>query len=355
MSSFSRVIVAGDADGEARARERVAADEGVGQAELAAEHPHLVLEQLAQGLDELHLHALGQAADIVVALDGDGGAAGEGDALDHVRIERALRQEIGAADLLGLLVEHVDEELADGLALDLRVGDALQRAEEQVLRLHVDERDVVVVAEQRDDLLGLGCAQQAVVDEDAGELVADGLVDQHRGHGGIDAAGQAADHPAGADLGADARDGLLAEGLHGPVAPAAGDVAHEVADQLRALRRVHHLRMELHGVELPLLVRHRREGRVLGHRKHLEALRQLGDPVAVAHPDGIFLADLPDALEERALGAGSRSRRGRTRNDARPRPRRRAAPPWSAGRSRCRRSAGRSRTAPAAPAARRRP
>ena len=164
---------------------------------------------------------------------------------------------------LRLLLEHVDEELADGLALDLRVGHALERADEQVLRLHVDERDVVVVAEERDDLLGFGCAHQAVVDEDAGELVADGLVDQHRGDGGIDAAGQAADHPAGADLGADARDRLLAEGLHGPVAPAAGDVAHEVADQLRALRRVHHLRMELHGVEFALLVRHHREGRVL--------------------------------------------------------------------------------------------
>jgi hypothetical protein len=37
--------------------------------------------------------ALGQPADIVVALDGDRGPAGEGDALDHVGIERALRQE----------------------------------------------------------------------------------------------------------------------------------------------------------------------------------------------------------------------------------------------------------------------
>jgi len=39
------------------------------QTEFAAEHPHLVLEQLAQGLDQLHLHARRQAADIVVALN----------------------------------------------------------------------------------------------------------------------------------------------------------------------------------------------------------------------------------------------------------------------------------------------
>ncbi len=136
----------------------MAADEGLGQAELAAEHADLVLEELAQRLDELHVHALGQAAHIVVALDRDRGAAGERHALDDVGIERALRQEVGAADLLGLLLEHVDEEPADGLALDLGVGHALERAEEQVLRLHVDERDVVAVAEQRDDLLGLGLA-----------------------------------------------------------------------------------------------------------------------------------------------------------------------------------------------------
>ena len=54
MSSFSRVISPGHADGEARAREGMAADEGRGQAELAAERAHLVLEQFAQRLDQLH-------------------------------------------------------------------------------------------------------------------------------------------------------------------------------------------------------------------------------------------------------------------------------------------------------------
>ena len=75
-------------------------DEVGRQAELAAERAHLVLEQLAQRLDQLHLHARRQAADIVMALDRDRGAAGEGDRFDHVGIERALGQEIGAADLL---------------------------------------------------------------------------------------------------------------------------------------------------------------------------------------------------------------------------------------------------------------
>ena len=62
------------------------------------------------------------------------------------------------------------------------------------------ERNVVAVPEQRHDLLGLAEPQQAVVDEHAGELVADRLVDQHGRHGAIDAAGEPADHPALADL-----------------------------------------------------------------------------------------------------------------------------------------------------------
>ncbi len=80
------------------------------------------------------------------------------------------------------------------------------------------QRDVVVMPEQIDHGLGLVEPQQAVIDEHAGELVADGFVDQHRGDGGIDAAGQAADHLALADLLADFLDRFLAESAHGPVA-----------------------------------------------------------------------------------------------------------------------------------------
>ena len=224
MSALLARHLAEDADGEARPREGVAADDRLGQAELAAERAHLVLEQLAQRLDQPHPHPLRQAADVVVRLDGDARAAGDGHALDHVRVERALRQEVGAAELRLLLLEHLDEEAADGLALPLRVGDAGERAEEQVARVAVDQADVEAVAEGAVHLLRLAGAQQAVVDEDAGELVADRLVDQHRGDGGIDAAGEAADHLAAADLRADALDRLGAEAGHGPVAAAAADL-----------------------------------------------------------------------------------------------------------------------------------
>ena len=55
------------------------------------------------------------------------------------------------------------------------------------------------------DLVAFLAAQQAGVDEDAGELVADGLVQQRRHHRGIDAAGQAQQHVVVADLFADPR------------------------------------------------------------------------------------------------------------------------------------------------------
>ena len=107
------------------------ADESLRQAKFAAKLAHLVLEQFAQRLDELQLHALGQAADIVMRLDRHRRAAAEGDALDHIGIKRALRQETPArrglgGDLLGLRLEGRDEQPADGLALFLRVADAGQ-------------------------------------------------------------------------------------------------------------------------------------------------------------------------------------------------------------------------------------
>ena len=174
----------------------MAVDEGRRQPELAAKRAHLVLEQLAQGLDQLEPHALGQAADIVVRLDGDRRPAGERDALDHVGVERALGEEIDLAQPLRLLLEDLDEQAADGLPLLLRIGDAFERGEEPRARIDRHERDVVMAAEQVDDLARLVLAQQPVIDEDASELVADRLVDQQRRDGGIDAARQPADDAA---------------------------------------------------------------------------------------------------------------------------------------------------------------
>ena len=116
------------------------------------------------------------------------------------------------------------------------------------------ELDAEVAAEGLDDLLALVLAHEAVVDEDAGELVADGLVHQRGGHRRVDAAGQAADDPAVADLRPDRRDLLLDDRGHRPRRPAPAGVVEEVLEQLLAVVGVHDLGVELHAVDAALAV-----------------------------------------------------------------------------------------------------
>ena len=159
----------------------------LGQAEFEANPAHLVLEQRPKRLNELEPQVLGEAADVVVALDVRRAGAAAG--LDHVGVERPLHQELDGVAVAARLVddlprrgfEHPDELAADDLALRLRVGDAGERVEEALARVDdlepdAGSRDVVPL-----DLLGLAGAQQAMVDEDTGELAADRALDERGG------------------------------------------------------------------------------------------------------------------------------------------------------------------------------
>ena len=54
-----------------------------------------------------------------------------------------------------LILKHFDEDSADRLALGLRLDvEAVERREELLCRINVDERNVEVAAEQAHDLLG---------------------------------------------------------------------------------------------------------------------------------------------------------------------------------------------------------
>ena len=141
-----------------------------------------------------------------------------------------------------------------------------------------------VAAERLDDLVRLVLAEEAVVDEDAGELVADGLVHEQRRDGRVDAAGKRAQHALGADRRADARDLLLDHGSGRPRRRRAGDLVEEVLQDLLAVRRVRDLGMELHAVELACAVLERGDRRGGRGGGHLSADRRRGDRVAVAHP-----------------------------------------------------------------------
>ena len=82
-----------------------------------------------------------------MALDERGGIAGDGDALDHVGIERALREELRLAGALGRRLENFDERLADDLAFALGIGDALEPRQKQLGGVHVLQLDVEIAAE----------------------------------------------------------------------------------------------------------------------------------------------------------------------------------------------------------------
>ena len=207
----------------------------------------------------------------------------------------------------------------------------------------MDQRDVVMPPEQGDDLLRLARAQQAVVDEDAGQPVADRLVDQHRRHGGIDPARQAADRAGAAHPVAHARDLARPERRHGPVPGAAGDAPREGGKQRRAVVRVRHFGVEHDAVIAARIVGEDGVRRALAAPDGAEAGRRFGHPVAMAHPHAPPRAGRPGGRRRRTGGnhRSARPRRGRTRGPRRFRRGRRGGRTSPAGRSRCRAPAGR--------------
>ena len=114
--------VAQAADGEAGAGERVTADDVFRQAEQTAEGADFIFKQVAERLEQVHVHVLRQTADVVVALDDVGAFAGP--AFDNVRVQGALQEPAGAFDFPRLLFKNPDEGFADDFALPLRLDDA---------------------------------------------------------------------------------------------------------------------------------------------------------------------------------------------------------------------------------------
>ena len=246
-----------------------------------------------------------------------------------------------SSKLARLLLEDADERLADAHALGLGIGHARELREEALGRLDVHERHLEVVAERLDDLLGLVLAHQAVVDVDAGQLVADGAVHEQRGHGRVDAAGEAADHARVADLGADQLDLLVDHGERRPRGGRMAGVGEEVLEHVGAARGVLHLGMELHAVEAALGILHRGDRRRGRRGRHAEAVGRAHDGVVVAHPAGVDVAHVVQQHADR----GSRARSCRTRRPRCARRRRRAPGPSPACRSRCPAPGSRARAA----------
>ena len=273
--------LADDPDRQSRAGEGLAPHDLLGQAKLLPNGPHLVLEQIAQWLDELESHVVGQASHVVVALD-PRRIAGPG--FDHVGVQRPL-DEIGGVLHVGCdLLEHPDEGFADDLPLLLRVGHTFQGAEEPVLGLHVNEVHIERLLECLLHLGRLTLAEQAVIDKDAHQLVTDGPVHQCCGNRRIDAAGQPADNRLVANRVADGGDRLLDDADVSPCWLGMTHAVEEVLEDLLAPRRVRHLGVELHSIQAAVGGFHCRHRRIGGGARHRESFGCYGDRIAVAHP-----------------------------------------------------------------------
>jgi hypothetical protein len=123
--------------GKAWAGKRVFQKDFVWKAEIPADAADFVFKKVAKGFDEGKRHVFGQTADIVVGLDGGGGAF-DGDGLDHIRVERSLNEprdfavSFASLEYLGFLGENGDEFPADDFALLFGIGDADELVQEAI-------------------------------------------------------------------------------------------------------------------------------------------------------------------------------------------------------------------------------
>ena len=231
---------------------------------------------------------------------------GPGAALDDVGVEGPLDEEVGATMLSRDLLEDADELLPDRASLALGVRDARELREEAVLGFHVHERHAEMTTEGLLDLLRLPLSVQPVIDEHAGELIADGAVHEERGDRGVDAPGERAQDLGVADLRADPSDRVLDDVDRGPVGQQAASLVQEPLQDVLTSRRVRHLGMELHREQGALGVLHRRDRDLFRTGGHAEAVRRTCHRVAVTHPDLLFGAEVG---EQHSAGLIDRKRR----------------------------------------------
>ena len=228
-----------------------------------------------------------------MALDGGRLAARLASAgLDDVGVDGALSQVLHGFTI-GLKLLSNREELfpelrTDDAALLLGLGHTGQKLGIAVLGVDVDKVDVKLLGEDLLHLLGLALAQQAMVDEHAGHLLAHGASAQRSHDGGVDATGQGQNHAVVADLLAELSRHGLDQVVHAPVGLQAADLKQEVAQQLLTILGVLDLGVELRGENLALDALHGSNRAHVGAGGNGKALGHLGHGVAVAHPNGLL-------------------------------------------------------------------
>jgi hypothetical protein len=147
-------------------------------AEFAAYAAHFVFEKESQRLNKPEVHLFGQSSHVVVALYDH---TGDGKGLNHIGIDGALGKPLDVFELVRFTVEYVDEALAYHFAFLLGIDNSGKAGIEMLFGIdpyHVKPEAFVIVQHVAEFVL----AQHSVVNEDAGEVFADGTVEQHCCH-----------------------------------------------------------------------------------------------------------------------------------------------------------------------------
>ena len=121
-------------------------------------------------------------------------------ALDDIRIDCSLSEEIDVLEFACLFFEDADEFAADDFAFCFRIGDVNELVEKAVGCIDVDEVCVHLVAEDLDDLFAFALAHESVIDMYAYELFSDCLDEQRGDDGAVDSTGEGEQNLAVADL-----------------------------------------------------------------------------------------------------------------------------------------------------------
>ena len=93
-----------------------------------------------------------------------------------------MRQKLGITDFLSRLAKDVDESLADDLAFTLRVGHSLELLEKKRGGIFILQSHLEVIGKQLSDCMLFAVTQQAVVNEDTSQLIANGTMNEGSCH-----------------------------------------------------------------------------------------------------------------------------------------------------------------------------
>ncbi len=186
--------------------------------------------------------------------------------------------------LTRLALKEVYEFVPDDSSLLLGISDAFESFQKYLLSVDVVEIQVHVIPKDPDHTLHLTLSQQAVVHENADRPLAHGLVKQNRNHRRIYAAAQGAYDPIVAKIAPDLLHRLSHKGLHGPGRFTVAYLKNKIAQDIYAMRGVHHLWMKLKAIQSPMGIPKGSHRTVLAIGNAFEPLRKLFNMISMAHP-----------------------------------------------------------------------